>query len=223
MTVLLQSLLILLGCCSFRGVLIGSLQSPRSGDPADNDGTPRGLDGLLASDVIELILEAELLRDTEFKLIVFVTGLPAFSMLSIKLLTLCLLFWRLRVTLGLRLKSSTWKLVGRIGKGSLVAAKNKPSQRQTKAALLLKHMARRGQLNKHRTSIRTRRYKIYCFITTSTSTIKGLRYDFAPSNIALKSLTLADFSSFFSLKESPFFRSYVMLKRVFLTWPANSR
>jgi hypothetical protein len=46
-----------------------------------------GLDGLLASDVIEFMDEAELLRDTEFKLTVLVTGLPAFSMLSIRDLT----------------------------------------------------------------------------------------------------------------------------------------
>jgi hypothetical protein len=79
----------LFGCCSFSGVLTGSFQSPGvlSGDPGDIDGAPMGLDGLLASDVIEFMDEAELLRDTEFKLTVLVTGLPAFSMLSIRDLT----------------------------------------------------------------------------------------------------------------------------------------
>jgi hypothetical protein len=106
-----------------------------------------GLEGLLASDVIEFMDEAELLRDTEFKLTVLVTGLPAFSMLSIRDLTDWRLFWRLRLTLGrLLVRSSTWKLVGRMGRGSLATANKNPTLQVSKRArshkqkrILLKH------------------------------------------------------------------------------------
>lgn len=105
--ILFQSFACLFGNCSLNGVFKFPSTVLQSGDFTGEIGVNGeagiigGLEGVLKSeDVKEFNEELELLLEMLHNP-VFIVGFPAFSMLSIKDLTLCLLFWRFKLTFGL--------------------------------------------------------------------------------------------------------------------------